>query len=111
MRTFNMTFVRDLLNSMSKIFVRTAMKIERELLQVMRVNNSDVVAIRVHQFKNDTDMFNGNVIIKFIIILNNNATLNNRTAHRLSQSLRNAIYRRNFTMLSVDSRFNVTVRG
>ena len=63
---------------MSKMFVQRAMKIERELLPIMRANNSDVVAIRVHRFRNGRNathmMSNNTVIINFIIILKDNAT-------------------------------------
>ena len=107
-----MTFVPELMKTMSKIFVQMAMRIERELLPVMRANNSDVIAIRVHQFRNGTYMMtNDSVIINFIIILNNNATMDNNTAFRFKQSLRNSIARMNFTTFNADSRFNVTVRG
>ena len=112
MRVVNMTFVRELMNAMSEMFVQRAMRFERELLPIMRANNSDVVAIRVHKFRNGSHMmFNDSVIVNFIIILNNNATMGNNTAFQFRQSLRNAIARRNFTTLNVDDRFNVTVIG
>ena len=67
-----MTFVQGLMNAMSKMFVQRAMKIERELLPILRANNSDVVAIRVHRFRNGRNathmMSNNTVIINFIII-------------------------------------------
>lgn len=116
MRVVNMTFVQGLMNAMSKMFVQRAMKIERELLPIMRANNSDVVAIRVHRFRNGRNathmmMSNNTVIINFIIILKDNATRDNNTAFRFRQALRNAIDRRNFTTLSADVNFNVTIKG
>ena len=108
-----MTYHHGLFDVRSKIFVQTAMRLERAFFSALRENLTDIVGVRVSRFHNASMMMfnNGSVVVNILVVLNNESSqISADTPHQIRKIFRHVRDERNFTF-RIDRSFNITVRG
>ena len=107
-----MTYHHGLFDVRSKIFVQTAMRLERAFFSALRENLTDIVGVRVIRFHNASMMMfnNGSVAVNILVVLNESSQISADTPHQIRNIFRHVRDERNFTF-RIDRSFNITVRG
>ena len=97
-----MTYMKDLSNQYSALFVGTAQKIEGEMLPIIKAVVAETVAIRVHNFTN------GSVIAQFNVITSMSVHTNATWRSLIAQAITTAANQSKFTF-TVDPNYDPAV--
>ena len=102
-RFTNVVFEEDLLDSISKMFYDRKMLFEQEMLQVLQLNLTEVIAVKLNSFHN----MSNTAVASFVVVMNTTQFSLNETKQRLSDVVSNGEYK----SMTIDQGFDFQLEG